>query len=395
MKSLRPDSREVYGLFNDSFPPVLDGVTLTVENYCRWLHEAGRKVCVVTPWNPVKPPHDTFGMYRYFSLPIYNRHPYRYGYPLADPMIWRRMRQVPFRLVHAHCPFSSGRLAAYAARKHHIPLVATFHSKYRTDLERSLPGFMVKYQMRRILRFYEAATEVWIPQQAVEETLREYGYRGPVRVVENGNDFADGIDDLDAYKRSARTAIGLGEDEIGLLFVGQHILEKGIEVIVRALAAMKEVNFRMNFIGVGYAREQMMQLSGELGLSERVTFHGVIEDREQLRQYYAGSDLFLFPSLYDNAPLVVREAAAVRTPAILPSGSTAAEMVRDGENGFLTSPTADDYARAIMRLAADRKRIATAGLGARASLCRSWRDVMDEVMNLYDEIIHRYDTTRR
>ena len=43
MKSLRPDSREVYGLFNDSFPPVLDGVTLTVENYSRWLHEAGRK----------------------------------------------------------------------------------------------------------------------------------------------------------------------------------------------------------------------------------------------------------------------------------------------------------------------------------------------------------------
>ena len=395
MKSLRPDSREVYGLFNDSFPPVLDGVTLTVENYSRWLHEAGRKVCVVTPWNPVIPPHDTFEMYRYFSLPIYNRHPYRYGYPLADPMIWHHMRRVSFKLVHAHCPFSSGRLAAYAARKHNVPLVATFHSKYRTDLERSLPGFMVRYQMKRILRFYEAATEVWIPQSAVEETLREYGYRGKVRVVENGNDFADGIDDLDAYKRNAREAIGLRDDELGLLFVGQHILEKGIEVIVRALAEIKDVDFRMNFIGVGYAREQMIQLTSELGLSDRVTFHGVIEDREQLRQYYAGSDLFLFPSLYDNAPLVVREAAAVLTPAILPEGSTAAEMVRDGDNGFLTSPTPGDYARVIRRLNADRSLIAAAGHGARATLCRSWRHVMDEVMNLYDNITLRYESSRR
>ena len=249
--------------------------------------------------------------------------------------------------------------------------------------------------MKRILRFYEAATEVWIPQSAVEETLREYGYRGKVRVVENGNDFADGIDDLDAYKRKAREAIGLRDDELGLLFVGQHILEKGIEVIVRALAEIKDVDFRMNFIGVGYAREQMIQLTSELGLSDRVTFHGVIEDREQLRQYYAGSDLFLFPSLYDNAPLVVREAAAVLTPAILPEGSTAAEMVRDGDNGFLTSPTPGDYARVIRRLNADRSLIAAAGRGARATLCRSWRHVMDEVMNLYDDITLRYESSRR
>lgn len=130
----------LYGLFNDSFPPVLDGVTLTVENYCQWLAAAGHKVCVVTPWTPGPCPEGDFTMYRYLSLPIYNRHPYRYGYPRFDPFIWRKLRSTPFRLVHAHCPFSSGRLAAYAARKHDIPLVATFHSKYRTDLERSLPG---------------------------------------------------------------------------------------------------------------------------------------------------------------------------------------------------------------------------------------------------------------
>ncbi len=45
---------EVYGIFNDSFPPVLDGVTLAVENYAKWMTAMGKKVCVVTPWNPEK-----------------------------------------------------------------------------------------------------------------------------------------------------------------------------------------------------------------------------------------------------------------------------------------------------------------------------------------------------
>lgn len=390
---MSPDSegKKYYGLFNDSFTPVLDGVTLTVENYCKWLKQNGRDVCVVTPWAPKFTGIEGLKLYRYFSLPIYNRHPYRYGYPRFDPFIWRHMRNTPFRLVHAHCPFSSGRLAAYAARKQNIPLIATFHSKYRTDLERSLPAPMVTYQMKRLRDFYSSATEVWIPQAAVEETIREYGYKGKVVVVENGNDFSEDIADIADYKRKARKAVGLADDETGLLFVGQHILEKGIEVIIRTLPLLDGLKYRMNFIGTGYALEDMKSLVKELGLADKVTFHGVINDREKLRQYYAASDLFLFPSFYDNAPLVVREAAAVETPAILLEGSTAAELVRDGENGFLTQRTPEDYAHTIRAIAADQSLKTKAGKGASLTLARPWSDVIDEVIQRYDEIIARHE----
>lgn len=384
----------IYGLFNDSFPPVLDGVTLTVENYCRWMAEAGHQVCVVTPWTPGPKPTGNFRMLRYLSLPIYNRHPYRYGYPRFDPFIWRQMRLTPFRIVHAHCPFSSGRLAAYAAKIHDIPLITTFHSKYRTDLERSLPTPMVEYQMKRLLEFYNSATEVWIPQAAVEETLREYGYKGDVKVVENGNDFCDGISDISTYKRESRKVIGLSDDKFGLLFVGQHILEKGIDIIIHALAKLKNVKFQMNFIGTGYAADDMRQLCKELGLVDRVKFHGVINDREKLRRFYAASDLFLFPSFYDNAPLVVREAAAMFTPSLLLEGSTAAELVHDRSNGFLTKRTPQDYADAITALSTDPQAISTAGKGAHDSLARSWQNVMDEVLIRYREIIARYEHDR-
>jgi len=384
-------SEKVYGLFNDSFPPVLDGVTLTVQNYVRWLTTFGKRTCVVTPWNPVKPSHDGYDLYRYFSLSIASRKPYRYGYPKLDPFIWHKMRAVPFALVHSHCPFSSGRLALYAARKQHVPLIATFHSKYRTDLEHSLPGWMVKRIMSRVMTFFDAADEVWIPQAKVEETVREYGYKGKLTVVENGidlemSDFAS----IKAFKAEQRLKLGYTPETMVLLFVGQHIREKGVLLIIRAMDKLRDLPVKMEFIGTGYATEEMKNLIRQLHLEDKVTLNGVISDREVLKSYYGAADMFLFPSRYDNAPLVVREAAMMGTPAVLIAGSTASEVIKDGFNGFLVEESPESYASRIRSLYNDRSAIQEAAEGASKTLTRSWREVMEEVVGRYEEIIERY-----
>lgn len=391
---LQPSDKRVLGLFNDSFPPIMDGVTLAVQNYAHWLKEAGHDVRVVTPRNPVQTESEVPVM-RYFSLPIHNRHPYRYGYPRLDFSIWRRLRETPFSIVHAHCPFSSGRLAVYAKRQHGVPLIGTFHSKYRDDLRHSFHGpmsWMVGIIMRRILDFFNACDEVWIPQAEVEETVREYGYRGPLTVVENGNDYA-GLSDAEtsAFRKESRSQLGIGEDESALLFVGQHIFEKGTDIIVQALGRLgKDTRFRMDFIGTGYAAESLKAMTRELGIEDKVTFHGVVHDRELLRRHYAAADLFLFPSLYDNAPLVVREAAAMGTPSLLVEGATAAGVITDGINGFLTRRTPDDYARAIRSITTDRGAWKRVSVGARHSLVRSWQDIVCEVEDRYRVILSRY-----
>ena len=384
-------SEKVYGLFNDSFPPVLDGVTLTVQNYVRWLTTFGKRTCVVTPWNPVKPSHDGYDLYRYFSLSIASRKPYRYGYPKLDPFIWHKMRTVPFALVHSHCPFSSGRLALYAARKQHVPLIATFHSKYRTDLEHSLPGWMVKRIMSRVMTFFDAADEVWIPQAKVEDTVREYGYKGKLTVVENGidlemSDFAS----IKAFKAEQRLKLGYTPETMMLLFVGQHIREKGVLLIIRAMDKLRDLPVKMEFIGTGYATEEMKNLIRQLHLEDKVTLNGVISDREALKSYYGAADMFLFPSRYDNAPLVVREAAMMGTPAMLIAGSTASEVIKDGFNGFLVEESPESYASRIRSLYNDRSAIQEAAEGASKTLTRSWREVMEEVVGRYEEIIERY-----
>lgn len=388
-----PENKDLYGIFNDSFPPIIDGVTLAVENYVHWLSDKGHTPCVVTPWNPEKGEY-SYEVMRYFSLPIRSRKPYRYGYPKLDPFIWRRLRNTDFKILHSHCPFSSGRLAVYVKKHQHVPLIGTFHSKYRADLEHSfkLMPWCVPIIMKRILNFFNACDEVWIPQAQVEETVREYGYRGNLTVVENGNDFASIIKgDVREYKRDAKRRLGMKEDTLAFLFVGQHIWEKGIRTIVEALSLLKDkVDFKMNFIGTGYAVDDLRKLIQEKGLQDKVTLRGLVTDRSLLSDYYAASDLFLFPSLYDNAPLVVREAAAMGTPAILIEGSTASEVVSDGKNGFLTDRSPASFATLIEAIDKDRDMLSRVASGARSTLVRSWEDVVDEVVDRYDVLIKNF-----
>ncbi len=388
-----PESAGLYGIFNDSFPPILDGVTLAVENYVYWLKQMGKNPCIVTPWNPVSSPACCDVM-KFFSLPIRSRKPYRYGYPKLDPFIWKRLRDTDFKIVHAHCPFSSGRLAVYVKRMRNVPLIGTFHSKYKDDLKHSFSRapWMVNIIMKRILDFFNSCDEVWIPQAQVEDTVREYGYKGPLTVVENGNDFASIIKgNLWEYKSNAKKELGIDEKAIALLFVGQHIWEKGLDIVVETLRLLDgDVNFIMNFIGTGYAFDDIKKRINEYGLSDRVTIHGVISDRVTLSKYYAASDLFLFPSFYDNAPLVVREAAAMGTPSVLLSGSTASEVISDRCNGFLTGRSPEEFAALVKYISVHPDLLHSVSKGARSTLIRSWRDVVEEVADRYETLINSY-----
>jgi glycosyltransferase involved in cell wall biosynthesis len=221
MRNIQNNDLKTIGIFNDSFPPIMDGVSLTTENYAYWLHKKNQPVCVVTP----KAPHCSrypkpFPVYLYTSIPIIGRKPYRFGLPDMDPLFQRKIDRIQFGLVHAHCPFSSGILALRIAKEQKIPLVATFHSKYRDDFQRSLHNKRVANLMiKEVIRFYEKADEVWIPQASVEETIREYGFKGKVEVVNNGNDFSNN-EPVEPLKKTAREYLGVSENEMVLLFVG-------------------------------------------------------------------------------------------------------------------------------------------------------------------------------
>lgn len=368
----------------------MDGVSVTTSNYAYWLNKRKESVCVVTPTVPQATPKEEYPVYRYLSVPIPMRRPYRLGFPRIDWPFHRRIDRVPFELVHAHCPFSSGMLAMRIAKSRRIPIIATFHSKYKADFSRVVHNkYVLDRLIRNIVHFYEQADEVWIPQPAVEETLREYGYKGKVEVVENGNDFA-GSPYSDTLKEEAKKKLGVAPPQRLFLFVGQHIWEKNIAFLLRSLALLGGMPYKMIFVGTGYAAHELKKMVVDLQLQEHVFFAGAVVERERLKEYYLAADLFLFPSLYDNAPLVVREAAALHTPSLLLKDATAAEIISDGINGFLSDATPQEYACKILQITGAPLYTRQVGECASRTLARSWEDIATEVADRYSRLKMRY-----
>jgi len=389
MSNTKAETLKTIGLFNDSFPPIMDGVSMTLQNYAYWLNKKEQPVCVITPKSPNYTDNETFPVLRYTSVPIIGRKPYRFGLPKMDLSFKTELNKISFGLVHAHSPFSAGNIALNISKNQHIPFVATFHSKYRDDFEHSVHNkYIAKQMTKEVIRFFEKADEVWIPQASVEETIREYGFKGKLEVVDNGNDFASG-EPIEPIKKQARLDLNIPDNETVFLFVGQHIWEKNTRLIVESLALIKDLSYKMYFIGIGYASDDLKSLVEELNLSDKVEFVGMITERKKIKQYYAAADLFLFPSIYDNAPLVIREAAALQTPSVLVAGTSSAENITNNLNGFLTENTAESFAAKLRELINSPEKISSAGLNASQSLARSWESVTEEVLDRYQKLMLR------
>jgi Glycosyltransferase len=284
------------GQFNESFPPIMDGVANVVKNYAYWLNRKYGRCCVVTPEHPDALDDYGFEVYRYSSMKVPLRSEYRVGLPQMDGPFWHDLKKIPFDIVHAHSPFSSGFAARSIAKKKGIPIVATFHSKYRDDFKELFKSDMiVDGVISRIVEYYESADEVWSVNKGCAETLREYGYRGPIRIMDNATDFAQRWPS-DENDRAVEKALGIAPGVPLFIFVGQHVWQKNVRMIIEAMSLLKKRGcaFRMAFVGDGPKKAEMERMVQSLGLNGFVTFAGKIEDRDRLSNIYLRSSALLF-----------------------------------------------------------------------------------------------------
>jgi len=394
---------------NDSYKPVTDGVAVCVENYARHLARRGTSTAVATPWVPGFTDSDEFPVFRYASVPIPGWKPYRAGLPDVDPGFRRHLRSwmdtdaaTPV-VLHAHSPFSSAALARRIRRRlrgqgRSVVLVATLHSKYHSDFARVLPEPIVEQILRVIRRSFEAADLVWVPNRGTERTLRWYGYEGPVTIVPNGADLEPPEDGRYAELRGrGATLLNLDDSDRILLFVGQHRWEKNIELILRGFDRYRRSRAAEDFrgwsrlvlVGDGPDRRAIAALADDLGLldadgrSAPLTLYGHVSDRREMEALYARADLFVFPSIYDNAPLVVREAAAFRTPSILAAGSDAAGDTADRRNAFHVDPEVPALASLLEDLGRSPQLLTAVAQAARREVFRSWDDIVVDVRRRY------------
>ncbi len=371
----------------------MDGVANVTRNYAYWIRKKYGKSYVVTPEYPGYVDDEIFPVLRYPSIPMVLRKPYRMGVGAHNAKLWKKLNSLDVDIVHAQSPFSSGNIALQYARQKNIPLVASFHSKFYDDFKEVTRSDAISWLITHlVVDFFNYADAVWAVNESTKKTLSSYGYKGSIDVVPNGADFTPPRDPA-ALAAKTEKAYKIPEDGLVFLFVGQLIRQKNLATILRALKLLRNagVAFTMLFVGEGKAREHFEDMVSDLGLSRCVRFLGKILDREALQGIFARADLFIFPSVYDNAPVVTREAAAVATPSVIVRESNASEGVEDGKNGFLCDNSPESLAETIRRAINDPETLKKAGEEAQKTLYLSWEDIVDDfVVPRYRDIIEHF-----
>ena len=377
--------------FTDSFLPIMDGVGTVVYQYALNMGKKGHEVYAVAPQtNTGYRGGFPFEIVDYIGLPLLKMKRYRVGAPVLDKHCQNRLNAITADIVHVHSPFTAGHAGVSIAQKLGCPIVGTFHSKYYDDfLQITGIELLAEVGVKHVVNFYDRCDEVWAVSESSADTLHDYGYNGEIRVMPNGTD----IHALnDGAARDVAEKLG-GDGAPVLLFVGQINWKKNLRCILEACARLKQP-FRLVLAGQGPHEKEVAQLAERLGIADRLTFTGHIADNERLNALYSCASLFLFPSLYDTSGLVVREAAAMHTPSVVVGGSSAAEGIRDGENGFLCADDPADLARVIDGALRDPALLEAVGNCAYETIPIPWYKLVDQVIERYGQLIRRKGTAR-
>ena len=176
--------------------------------------------------------------------------------------------------------------------------------------------------------------------------------------------------DLSRYSMSARDERrlrirrlhGFSDSDLVMIFVANEFRRKGLKTIIEAMSEIESPDVKLLVVGRDNPAE-FQSAAAARGISGRVVFAGPTPD---VADYYAASDIFVFPTLYEPFGLVITEALACGLPVITSKLAGAAELLTSGEDSILLENPIDpkELRDAITRLInpLTRERVTKAGL---------------------------------
>lgn len=347
-------------IVTETYPPEINGVALTVQNFVEQLAALGHQVLLTRPHQPDGPVVNLpdgvreqrvrgAGLPRYPGL--------RFGLPSGSDLrrFWRETK--PDALyVATEGPLGWSALAV--ADEMGIPAVTGFHTRFDEFVAHYGARFLTPLAFAWMRRFHNRAQATLVPTAELKQFLNSRGF---LRV----RHLARGVDTqlFSVQKRSEalRREWGLRADQLAVIHVGRIAPEKNLDLLVRAFHALQSVKpqARMIIVGDGPA------LPGLRDKYPEFIFAGMRRG-EDLATHFASSDLFLFPSLTETFGNVTLEAMASGLATVAFDYGAAREHLQDGQSGAAVRfGDADAFTRAAVALAmnnAQRQQFAQAAL---------------------------------
>ncbi|CAJ0680660.1 glycosyltransferase family 4 protein [Ralstonia mannitolilytica] len=357
----------------ETWPPELNGVSLTAARTVAFLHARGHDVRVVRPRQraiDAGQPALSEDALRVPGVPIPLYPDLRMGLP-ARRRLLRAWRGDPPDLVHVATEGPLGWSAVRAARDLGVPVTSDFRTRF-DEYGRHYAWEGAVTLVRAYLRaFHNRTDRTFVPTRELCKQLGELGFER-LSVSTRGVDARQ----FAPHHRSdaLRAQWRAGSDTPVVLTVGRLALEKNLGVALDAFDAIRRrrPDARLVMVGDGPQRNALRRRCPDAVFAG--TQHG-----QALAAHYASADVFLFPSLTETFGNVVVEAMASGLPVVAFDTAAAGMHVRTGQNGCL-APVGDVavFTAAAVALAADgdlRQRLGRAARQTAQAL--DWPQVLE------------------
>ena len=335
-------------ILNSEYPPIGGGAGNASAHIADQFERMGHSVTVVTSRFGTLPHREVKGGMTIYRIPGLRRRQDRSN-PLEQILfilsaaLWT-LRMIPRFGPHATLAFfgvPSGPVAWLIKKLFRIPYIVSLRGG-------DVPGFR-PYDFRLYHKLaapflrviWRNAAAVVANSGGLRQLANAFDPRFEIPVIPNGID-------LDSYKITGRDWTFPR-----LLSAGRIVHQKGLDLAMRGLGGLKELNWEWHIAGDGPQMPILQSLAKELGIGDRVHFLGW-QSREELMKCYGQSNIFLFPSRHEGMPNALLEAMASGLPVVASCIAGNEELVVDGETGYLVpSEDIESLQTALKKLLSD------------------------------------------
>ena len=390
------------GIFTDTYPPFINGVSTSVFMLKKALEKKGHEVYVVTL--NTENMHYKFDenntVLRIPGVPI-GIYDYRVSgiYPIRAMNIIRKWK---LDVIHSHTEFSMGTFARIISRQFNIPLVHTYHTMYEDYTHYITKGYFDKSSKKIVeylTLFYcdKTANELIVPTKKTYDLFKQkYEVDKNIYIIPTGIEIERFyVENVDKKKvNSIKEKLKIKDDSFNIVFVGRLAKEKNVDLL---LSAQKEIikknkNINLIIIGDGPDMEEYKGTSKKLGIDKNTFFTGKVP-WEEVPLYYRIADVFATASTTETQGLTVIEAMAASVAPICIDDESFRNTVIDGLNGRIFK-TEDEYIKIVLELSKDKKTLTQLQKQARLNAeVHSSKYYGESVLDVYKHAIEhkKYD----